>query len=628
VLSIKNITDSKIKVAILDTGVKSSHYLLQGRSITGCTLILKDGKVVVKSGYEDQLGHGTAVTQIIASTAPECSITMFRIFDDSYALDENVLVAALNWLANHHDYDIINISAGVIQTSQLAQLYDACKANTDKGTIIVSAFDNAGAISYPAAFDIVLGVDSGVSCNRRSEFEYMSKSIVNIGGYGKRQSLAWHTSDYVADEGNSFACASVTGQLALFLEGGASGFDDVKRKFREIAIKIHDEVKSVPESISIQFPKIKKALIFPFNKEMHSLLRFHDMLPFEITAVCHTRYSGLVNASIGSLLSGHNMGDHYAEMTIMNINTVRDDVWREIDTLILGHCKWLSELTHDALPLNALICKAIQENKNIYSFDPLIGFDDLINNPQYQGNVYWPEATLSRVPQNRFGKLHQIVKPIIGVYGTASRLGKFSLQLELRRIFMKKGYNVGQFGTEPQSLLFGFDEVYHCGHNSAVSLSRWDAFLHLNELLSSIEKKENDLLIVGSQAAVLPESLTNMYTFSPLHLEFICAMQADAIILCVGYNDKKSHIINIIKAVEGLSKATVVGLVLFPLIEERDNAGITAGTRMTNTRKMTKDELVHKKMELNEWTNIPVYGLMDEDDLLALVDRSIDFFAA
>lgn len=37
--------------------------------------------------------------------------------------------------------------------------------------------------------------------------------------------------------------------------------------------------------------KIKKAALFPFNKEMHSILRFEDKLDFEITDVYDTKYS-------------------------------------------------------------------------------------------------------------------------------------------------------------------------------------------------------------------------------------------------------------------------------------------------------------------------------------------------
>lgn len=37
--------------------------------------------------------------------------------------------------------------------------YNACKKLTDKGAILVSAFDNSEALSYPAAFDCVMDIE-------------------------------------------------------------------------------------------------------------------------------------------------------------------------------------------------------------------------------------------------------------------------------------------------------------------------------------------------------------------------------------------------------------------------------------------------------------------------------------
>lgn len=55
--------------------------------------------------------------------------------------------------------------------------------------------------------------------------------------------------------------------------------------------------------------KIKKAALFPFNKEMHSILRFEDKLDFEITDVYDTKYSLRVgkntNKEVKSDSSGH-----------------------------------------------------------------------------------------------------------------------------------------------------------------------------------------------------------------------------------------------------------------------------------------------------------------------------------
>lgn len=89
-------------------------------------------------------------------------------------------------------------------------MYNICKKLTDKGVILVSAFDNSGTISYPAAFENVIGVISGPNCKKSSDFEYMDDTVVNVGAKGGIQRIAWKEPNYILMGGNSFACAYVT----------------------------------------------------------------------------------------------------------------------------------------------------------------------------------------------------------------------------------------------------------------------------------------------------------------------------------------------------------------------------------------------------------------------------------
>ena len=68
---------------------------------------------------------------------------------------------------------------------------------------------------------------------------------------------------------------------------------------------------------------------FPFNKEMHALARFSNYLDFNIKGICDYRYSGLIGASVNSLLG------------ITNTRFIIEDIQKvdfgTVDTLILGH---------------------------------------------------------------------------------------------------------------------------------------------------------------------------------------------------------------------------------------------------------------------------------------------------
>lgn len=98
--------------------------------------------------------------------------------------------------------------------------------------------------------------------------------------------------------------------------------------------------------------KIKKAVLFPFNKEMHSILRFEDKLDFEITYVYDTKYSLRVgkntNKEVKSDSSGH---------IIKNIEKID---WDSFDTLILGHIDMLISQMKSYDFKNNLISEALR----------------------------------------------------------------------------------------------------------------------------------------------------------------------------------------------------------------------------------------------------------------------------
>ena len=106
---------------------------------------------------------------------------------------------------------------------------------TRAGTIIVSAFDNAGSLSFPAAFENVIGVTTGQSCFSTNDFEYVQDAVVNLGAKGNIQRLAWNNPDYIMLGGNSFACAHVTVQIAKFIAEGINGIDSIMEAFKSIA---------------------------------------------------------------------------------------------------------------------------------------------------------------------------------------------------------------------------------------------------------------------------------------------------------------------------------------------------------------------------------------------------------
>ena len=228
----------------------------------------------------DSFGHGTAVAGIISQTNKDINIVMIGIPGIEEGMDARTLVCVLNYIRVTQKPDVINLSLGVNICDNYDELYCACQALTDDGTIIVAAFDNSGSISYPAAFDNVIGVTSGSSLRKTNEFGFFEDEVINIVAKGGLQRVAWIGPEYILLSGNSLACAHTTSKVIDYLYEGARNRNEVLEMFKRDASTIY-QIKAHNPCTQIGFD-IDKAALFPFNKEMHSLVRYSYLLPFTI----------------------------------------------------------------------------------------------------------------------------------------------------------------------------------------------------------------------------------------------------------------------------------------------------------------------------------------------------------
>jgi subtilisin family serine protease len=154
----------KIKIALLDTGVDLRHPVFGGVDIseTSFPQFVYHDKGLERSLYEPKQGHGTAVASILVKNARHCSITSFVLFEDALSNGAVAPVPVSRYIAvldailhSGERFDIIHMSLGVRQYSR--ELEELCAAFKER-SVIVSALDNVGYVSYPAAFAGVIGV--------------------------------------------------------------------------------------------------------------------------------------------------------------------------------------------------------------------------------------------------------------------------------------------------------------------------------------------------------------------------------------------------------------------------------------------------------------------------------------
>lgn len=144
----------------------------------------------------DEIGHGTAVASIIHKFVPDANLFIFKLFYEDRELTPKELISILNEIYVKYDVNIIHLSSGIVFCDCLSELYNVCEKLKQKNVIIVSVFDNEERISYPAAFDNVIGVDWSEQRSNGMNYIYLNNSPVNILGVGSLQKLLWKEKEY------------------------------------------------------------------------------------------------------------------------------------------------------------------------------------------------------------------------------------------------------------------------------------------------------------------------------------------------------------------------------------------------------------------------------------------------
>lgn len=556
-------------------------------------------------------GHGTAIFNIINTKCSKfAEIINFRILNIESGVDERTLIDALLYINQNVHADIINLSLGISECDDLEALRDVCLKITNNGTVIVSAFDNSGSISYPAAFENVIGVVSGKKCNKIDDFEYYDDSVVNIGAKGTLQRLVWDNPSFVFLSGNSFACAHTTAKIAEMMVSSNVKLSKnmILKKFSEIAVKKYPHLKDfVPQQLPFD---IQNAVVFPFSKEIQSLLRYKHLLNFNIVDVYDTKYS----ARIGST-STHLMKDNCIDSYIIkNIDKINYD---SFDTFILGHMDEMSMALKEENFVEHFITCMLNHGKKIFSFDDVSRYGFIKSD-----NLYYPSITKEDLPPNRLGMLYRITVPVIGVFGTSSKQGKFTTQLKIREVMLEEGYSVGEIGTEPSSQLYGMDYVFPMGYNSTVYINNDEIINYINTVMYDISQRKKDIIIVGSQSGTIPYDYGNISQFPILQYSFLLGTMPDCIVLCINLFDSYEYIHRTIAVLESLSNGKVIAMATIPFVTKEN----TMYSLESQKNMMSYEDFTNIQSLFNNEFNMPLYNIASDSDMKRMTQQIIQFF--
>ena len=222
---------SGVTVAVIDTGVKSSHVDLSGNVLSGVDYVAPG------TSANDENGHGTHVAGIIAAIAnnskgiaglaPKAKILPVRVLDrNGSGMSADVAKGIL--YAASHGAKVINLSLGSRQSSTAMQT--AVSNAISKNVLVVAAAGNSGCgllgapTEYPAAYPGVVGVGAVNSSIQRASFsscgswvdvvapgdKIISTTIRNSVGLGCAA-----TADYCTISGTSFSTPYTSAAAAL-----------------------------------------------------------------------------------------------------------------------------------------------------------------------------------------------------------------------------------------------------------------------------------------------------------------------------------------------------------------------------------------------------------------------------
>ncbi len=163
------------------------------------------GALVIGDAVPDQLGHGTAVANILLSQSPGLRLLNAQVFGASLTCSARQVAQALYWLVDE-GAQLINMSFGL--HGDRTVLRKAVVAAQEAGVILVAASPARGAAVFPASYPGVIRATGDARC-AADEISLLASAQADFGGHVHAGGGG--------PSGASVGCAYVCAHAARFL---------------------------------------------------------------------------------------------------------------------------------------------------------------------------------------------------------------------------------------------------------------------------------------------------------------------------------------------------------------------------------------------------------------------------
>ncbi|MBI4064210.1 MAG: S8 family peptidase [Elusimicrobia bacterium] len=233
-----------VKVCVVDSGIDREHFDLKANIAGGKNFW--DDPSNPGDDYQDELGHGTHVTGIIAASrnnlglvgvAPQSFIYVSKVFGPQGFTSISRIIAGVDYCISV-GAQVVNMSLGTYDDFEA--FHAVIRKAYDQGVVLVAAAGNSSifGVAFPAAYPEVISVAALDENNQPAWFSSRGERVDLIAP-GVDVPSTYPPGSYRGLSGTSMASPHVAGIAALFLSY-RPGTDsrDVKHILKSTAIRL------------------------------------------------------------------------------------------------------------------------------------------------------------------------------------------------------------------------------------------------------------------------------------------------------------------------------------------------------------------------------------------------------